>query len=328
MGLWEVLIKLPQIKSIESLVLANIDRNPPDVAILVDFPGFHFSLAKKLKLRGIKVVQYVAPKLWAWGQKRIVRLRRDFDLVMGVFPFEAEYFTKRNVNFKLVGSPHRDRVDNVVADKAYFGYKEEDILIGFLPGSRVSEVVKILPQFHNIVWELRALLTKFHIVIPVAENLELGYVEGLFRSGLEDMTSNSQIRFIHGSSLKLMKAADVCLVASGTATLECALLGTPLVVIYVMNAISYKLAKKKVQIPWISLVNILMGREVVPEHVQDLNSSKIAKELANLSQKQGAFRLEMLKNFATLTKSLRPNAAESAAETIVEQYIKIDDKKD
>ena len=121
MGFVEVLKKLPDLLALEKRILAAVDRRQPEFAILVDFPGFHFRLAEQLKLRGVKVIQYVAPKVWAWGEGRVAKLRKDFDLVLGIFPFEAGYFAEKGVNFRYIGSPHKDRMNKVIVKREDLG---------------------------------------------------------------------------------------------------------------------------------------------------------------------------------------------------------------
>ena len=171
MGLFDVLQKAAEIKIVEKRILAYLDRINPKVAILVDYPGFHFRLAEQLKMRGIKVVQYIAPKLWAWGASRVVKLRKDFDLVMGIFPFEAEFFRSRGVQFEFVGCPHLKRLEKIPYSHKELGLRADSPVVAMLPGSRESEVRRILPIMLTLKKNLANSKPNIQFCIPVAANL-------------------------------------------------------------------------------------------------------------------------------------------------------------
>ena len=296
MGLFDVLKKAAEIKLVEKRILAHLDRLQPQLAILVDYPGFHFRLAEQLKMRGIKVVQYIAPKLWAWGASRVVKLRRDFDLVMGIFPFEAEFFRSRGVNFEFVGCPHLRRLAAVPASYEELDLSEKAPIVAMLPGSRESELRRILPIMLRLKQSLASHNPNIQFCVPVAANLS-------YEKVLKSLSNEEKqgIKFVRKRSLELMKVADLALVASGTATWECALLEKTMVVLYKMDSLSYFLAKRKVKTKWVSLVNIIMNREVVPEYIQIFDVVNVLNVLIELLDKKSD-RHALMKNQFKLLK--------------------------
>jgi lipid-A-disaccharide synthase len=321
MGIVEVARKISDIREVERRVLAWIDRLEPRFAVLVDFPGFHFQLAEQLKLRGIPVFQYVAPKLWAWGRGRVEGLKRDFTKVLGVLPFEEDFFTSQGVRYEYVGSPHADRMSKIQVSARDLGLKNESPIIAFMPGSRKTEVDLIFPHMIDVRNRLKSILPEAQCVVPIADSLSWSDFSGFFGCEAKPHGDEHKMFFAHdfwwmsGGSLELMKVSTAALVASGTATLECALAETPMVVIYVMNDMSYAIAKRMVSLKWVSLVNLLMNRSVVSEHIQDINTAKIAEELVELTQESPRRRV-MKEHLRELTLSLKPQAAANAAKSI------------
>ncbi|MCX6124941.1 MAG: lipid-A-disaccharide synthase [Proteobacteria bacterium] len=321
MGVVEVARKICEIKHLELRILTWIDRVKPKFAVLVDFPGFHFRLAEQLKMRGIPVFQYVAPKVWAWGKGRIPALQRDFTKVLGILPFEAEFFKEHQVPYEYVGSPHWDRVSKIEMTPADLGFPPDRPIIAFLPGSRMSEMARILPEMVKIRAELQKKLPHAMFVIPLAASIKWAEVSGILGNPVVENEGHGSgfkaagFHWISGGSLELMKVARVAVLASGTATLECAIVGTPMVVLYVMNDFSYWLARRAVSVKWASLVNLLMNEEVVKEHLQFINPLMIAEEVFDLAQ-DSLGRRRMQVKFAELAQGLLPGAAATAARII------------
>lgn len=273
MGFVEVLKHLPRIKDLESELLARIDRLAPSFAVLIDYPGFHMRLAEQLKMRGIRVYQYVAPQLWAWGEDRVNILRQVTDGVLGIMPFEADWFKERGVNYTYVGTPQVDRVKAVERDRTRLGLPREGPVVGFFPGSRASEVKRVLPVMKAVRDAIKQLVPDVTAVVSAAPGLD----DQLFQSIAATNTIVTRTR-----SLDLMASADVALVTSGTATLECALVGTPMAVMYVLNPISYLMARRLVRLPYISLVNLVAGKRIVNEYIQNIDTEALARHLAAL----------------------------------------------
>jgi lipid-A-disaccharide synthase len=324
MGILEVARRIADIRMLEQRILAWIDRNHPSFAVLVDFPGFHFRLAEQLKLRGIPVYQYVAPKVWAWGLGRVRQLRENFSGVFGVLPFEEEFFLRHGVPYQYVGSPHYDRVSKISVTPESLGLPATSKIIAFLPGSRISEINGILPVMLRIRRELLRLDPLALCVIALAPSLNWDDVSSVLGHPTvvrldHDQWEASGFRWMHGQSLELMACSDAAVVASGTATLECALARTPMVVVYVMNGFSYQIAKRVVSLKWVSLVNLLMNREVVREFIQDIDPKSVAQKLHQLSRDSIERRM-MLMDFDTLIAALEPCAAARTAGLIAKDF--------
>lgn len=330
MGLGEILSHLPRIAAIEQEILESIEKRNPQVCILVDFPGFHFRLAKRLRLRGHKVIQYVAPKVWAWGQGRVKRLRRDFDLVLGILPFEAKFFREHGVSFQYIGSPHLDRVENVKElDGINQGSMSRELSFAILPGSRRSEVRRIAPVLGKICeWVLLNASEKIrdHIRfrLPVAEGLSGEFIEEYLLADLDLMKASvkSKVDYYRGQqSLSVMKSCSAAVVTSGTATLECGLLGTPMAVVYKMNPFSFLLAKLLVKVRWISLVNLSLSKSAVPEFIQSINVSEVGGYLLSLLDDESDAYREQRKDLQALSSMYKALSSELALEKIQGQML-------
>ena len=322
MGIVDVARRINDIRMLESRILAWVDRHKPEFAVLVDFPGFHFRLAEQLHLRDIPVYQYVAPKVWAWGRERVGLLREHFKAVFGVLPFEEEFFLQHGVPYTYVGSPHFDRVNKISLSPGDLGLPSDSAIVAFLPGSRMSELRRILPIMVDIRRELLKLDSKVTCVIPVASGLNWDEVAEIIGDGTQRKFKNSGwdyagFRWLEGASIELMKVARSAVVASGTATLECAIAGTPMVVVYAMSELNYAIAKRAISIPWISLVNLLMNTTVVQEHVQDIDPHKVAAEVLELTQESIA-RQQTLEQLHQLVLKLESGAAQKTAGLILQ----------
>lgn len=342
MGVWEVAKKLPQIAMAKRRILHAIDLQPPAFAVLVDFPGFHINLAQELKLRGIPVFQYVAPKLWAWGESRAAKLREVFECVLGILPFEEEFFKARQVPYYFVGSPHRDRMSKINVAAADLGWPVDRPIVGLLPGSRETEMRLLLPALLAIAREIRRHIPSVYFVVPVAKSLEMNLVRELL--GITQLQSESDgtvqashavggkihavdhqseddgfvfgdIQFVRGMSLEVMKVAKAVVLASGTATLECALAGTPMSVIYMVSPLSYGIIKKFAKVQYASLVNLILQRNLVHEFIQHFSPNQVATDVVELMLNPTR-RQEVLDGFAEIRTQLTEHAAYRAADII------------
>jgi len=333
MGITEVAKKIPDLKLLESRVLSWIEQTNPKFAILIDSPAFHIRFAEQLKMRGIPVIQYVAPKLWAWGENRISRVRDVFELILGILPFEEEFFKERGVNYEYVGSPQKDRIDKVIIKRLALGFQEDRPVIACLPGSRMSEIQMNLPIIDSLRKMVLAKIPNAMFVVPVALNLDLDDVFAVLTSkggaspriipagdcvAVESWDYDG-LRFVKGMSLEIMAAADAAIVASGTATLECALLGTPMTVIYRMTDFSYQIAKKVVKLQSVSLINLIAGQKLVKEFIQDFSYDDAVTEIVSLVQDKERRRF-LMQNFEEIRERLKGAAAETAAQIISKRF--------
>jgi lipid-A-disaccharide synthase len=328
MGISDVFKRLGEFRIMESNLLEQIDRRKPAFAILVDFPGLHFHLAEQLKLRGIPVIQYVAPKTWAWGEHRCKKLRDHFDLVLSIFPFEEEYFQQRSVKAQYVGTPHLDRVSRIKLQPQNLGFSSQDEIVAMLPGSRISELEHLLPILIKVHSQLKSQLPNYQGVMPLAgsitkveffdllRQLGLGQLLQTISSGSENILADVDgLKVFQGMSLELLSISRAGFIASGTASIEAALLNIPHVVGYRMSSTTYAYAKEHVKTPFISLPNILLGRAAVPEYVQQMDPSDIARQLHGLMTDTEE-RRSQLAAFHELAATLRGSAAGHAAKAI------------
>lgn len=329
MGFVEVLKHLSYIKRLEFSLLEEIELRQPDFAILVDYPGFHLRLGDELKLRGTFVFQYVAPQLWAWGEKRTKKLKASTDEVLGIMPFEADFFRQRDVNYTYVGTPQVDRAQKASGDRTRFGLQETDKIVGFFPGSRKSEIQRLLPRMLEAREDLRRRDPALKFVLSAAPNLPLTLFASILGVTLKDPVIVNEglkvfdlgdTRLVQGQSIHLMKASDAAVVTSGTATLECALVNTPMAVAYVMQSLSFQLAKRFVKLPHISLVNLVADAALVKEFIQNFSGEELGVELYRLIQ-DASYKAEKKAGLKALDSKLRGDLAQKAAETIASCYL-------
>ena len=319
MGIFDVIKNIYKIRKLESYLIQQLIRNKPRVAILVDFPGFHFRIAEQLKNLDIKVIQYVAPKVWAWGSHRIALMEKYFDLVMGIFPFEVDFFSKTKVPYKFVGCSHLERLSKIYCKQEDLGLNADLPVIACLPGSRPSEVQRILPVMMSLIEKFIEKERFVQFCIPIAEES----VKEIIMSYMPDKLKGV-VHLVSGRSLDVMKVSRLALVASGTATLECALLNTPMVVLYKLDRFSYFIAKKKVKLKWVSLVNIILDRPAVSEYIQDIPEKEALDEIWDLFSLKSHRREKMLNEFEHLTSSLSEDKHNHSIENCISKLLKHD----
>lgn len=278
MGFVEVLMNLKTILGNIKLCKEDIAKYQPDALILIDYPGFNLRIAEWAKSKGIKVFYYISPQIWAWKQSRVHKIKKVVDKMFCILPFEQEFYAKFDVEVDFVGHPLIDAIDEFEKekfDKVQF-YKENNLderpIIAILPGSRKQEISLKLPIM------LEALKSKkdfYQIVIAGAPNLNEAY----YQSFLKD----ADVKLLSGKTYGLLSVSTAALVTSGTATLETALFGTPEVVCYKGSYISYLIARQLIKVKYISLVNLIMDKEVVKECIQaECNPTTIAQELEKI----------------------------------------------
>ncbi len=328
MGFVEVIKHLPFIKQLESQLLYTLEQRGVRCAVLIDYPGFHLRLAESLRLRGIYVFQYVAPQLWAWGEKRTKTLRAVTDQVLGIMPFEEKFFRERSVRYTYVGTPQVDRAKGARADRQRYGLDTRPT-IGFFPGSRPGEISRLLPRMLAARAVLRASDPELRFVVSMAPHLPLELFARIFAEPLVpiasygdqgDIYKAGDTTLVRGESIHLMKTVDAALVTSGTATLECALVETPMAVVYVMQNLSWQIAKRFVKLSHISLVNLVAEAGLVPEFIQNFSAEEVAKTLEALA-KPGPERTAQKLALHALHARLHGDLAERAAEAVLAFFV-------
>ncbi len=315
-GLFEVLRHIPRIHRLFRRLVATAEEFRPDLAILTDAPDFHLRLATRLQEMGVPVVYYVAPQVWAWRHRRIHRLRRLADQLLVIFPFEEDYFRRHGVDALFVGHPLSDLARPRHTREEFFRQHGLDIsqkLVALLPGSRKGESARHLPALQDAAERLTATGT-MQFVLPASVTTGKAYFEALW--------SGPPVCITNGDAHDCVGHADVALVASGTATVETAILGTPMVTFYKLSWPSYLLARLLVRAPYYSMVNLLAGKAVVTECIQrECNGAKLADEAIRLLNSESD-RCTMIKDLAGVRTALRKEApaSERAARAVANRF--------
>ena len=290
MGLVEVMGRLKELFAIRDDLVARWTANPVDVFIGIDAPDFNLRLSAQLKPLGIKTVQYVSPSVWAWRQGRVHGIRAAVDLVLCLFPFEVDFYTKHNVAAVFVGHPLAQDIPlqhDVGAAKQQLGLLDTAQIIGLLPGSRSGEVSRLAPILFDTALKLLASKPQLKFLVPAINQARLAQIQAILANYPANLTQAVQVIEAQESNSKVgrdvMAASDLVLLASGTATLECLLYGRPMVVVYKLQWFTFLIVSWMIKIPYKSLPNILANREIVPELIQyDATPEKVFKAASNL----------------------------------------------
>lgn len=314
MGLIEPLKRLPELLRIRKFLREHFIANPPAVFIGIDSPDFNLSLEGSLKEKGIKTVHYVSPSVWAWRQKRVFKIARSVDLMLTLLPFEAAFYEKHNVPVEFVGHHLADEIP-VHVDKYQarreLGIPEHARVVGLLPGSRSSEVERMGSVFMRAAVFCLEQDPDLIFYIPAANSDR--YRE--LHHQLNDYVDFS-LNLVNGNSHKVMAAADVVLLASGTVTLEAMLLKKPMVVAYKMSPIGFKILSWLVKTPFISLPNLLANKMLVPELLQnDATPEHLSKAIIHYFENPDETQ-QLVHQFADMHGILKRNASERAANAI------------
>ena len=317
MGFLEVLKNLSKVTKNLKDCKDDILKYKPDVVVLIDYPGFNFRIAKFTHGLGIKTFYYIAPKVWAWKESRVKRLQKDIDKLFIIFPFEIEYFKKWGIDAIYRGNPLVDSITDKTANSPNFvEFIEKNKLpnkpiIAFLAGSRKQEVKHIVPRVKKLVAEF----PDYQFILTAAPSLDKELYD-------QYIQPQDNIAIVYNQTYDTIKVADVAIVASGTATLETALLNTPQVVCYAGGEISYQIAKLLVK-GYISLVNIIMNAPVVKELIQrDMSVDKMKAEVQALLHDK-SYRNAQLEAYRELQNSLGEyGSSERVAKAMVEELQK------
>lgn len=270
MGFIEVVRNLPQILRNFKLIKKQIQAFDPDIVLFIDYPGFNLRMAEWTHKNGIRNAYYIAPQVWAWKENRIHKMRKYIDRLYVILPFEKKYFESHKINTKYVGHP---LLEGIPEEPLHGRQKQHDgITLALLPGSRKQEIQKMLP----VMLQSLKSFPEVRAIIAGAPNIECRFYERWTQN-------NPRISLMENKTYDLLAKADYALVTSGTATLETALFKVPQIVLYKGNWLSYRIAKSFVKVKYISLVNLILDRPVLPELIQaKVTPAKIAKQLQEL----------------------------------------------
>lgn len=305
MGFTEVLLNLRTIFKNIKACKAAIMAYRPDVLILIDFPGFNLKIAEFAKANGIMVCYYISPKVWAWNQKRVLKIKRVVDKMFCILPFEVDFYREWGMEVDYVGNPLLDEIAQFRPDPEFrkkYGLEKE--LIALLPGSRRQEIERLLPDMLSVT----AQFPDHHFVVAAAPSFDEAYYRQFIKT--------ENVTLVFAQTYNLLQVAKAAIVASGTATLETALFHVPQVVVYRGGAISVAIARALVNIRFISLVNLIMDRAVVTELIQnDCNTGNITVTLKNILH--GPVREKMLDDYRELSAKMGTAGASQRTATLI-----------
>ncbi len=314
MGFAEVVAHLPVILKNFRLCEKDLLSYHPDVLILVDYPGFNLRMAKFAKTHGIRVFYYISPQLWAWRSSRVKIVKKWVDKMFVILPFEQEFYAGHNYHVDFQGHPLLDVINEEMKVPDLQEFLDSNRLpalpvIALLPGSRKMEIEKML----QIMVSVRPAFPAFQFVIAGAPSIEKEFYAGILK--------DTDIRLVTGQTYELLSHSAAALVTSGTATLEAALIGVPQAVCYRGNALSYLIARRLVHVKYISLVNLICDRVVVPELIQqELSHNHLVKTLGSLLE-PGAQRNEIMKGYQELKQRLGGGGASARVAGLMVQYL-------
>jgi len=321
MGLVEVIKHLPRLLHIRKTVVAHFLANPPDVFIGVDAPDFNLRVETTLKAAGIPTVHYVSPTVWAWREKRIHKIAKATNLVLGVFPFEQEIYDKYQLPFKFVGHTMADDVPLVVDQAATrarlhlnTGEHSQAPLLALLPGSRAREIESLLGIFLKTFEKLKEKEPTLCAVIPAVNQARMDQISQI----LETSPYKQNITVTRAPARDVMIAADAVLLASGTAALEAMFCKRPMVVAYKMSWLTYMMMKRLYKPYYFALPNILANELLVPEFLQeDVNAENLAKHLYEIWRQEDASTKVLIDKFTKIHKSLKCDADKQSAKAVL-----------
>ena len=312
MGLIEVLGRLFELIFRRRRLVRTLIAERPDVFIGIDAPDFNLGLELKLRRAGIRTVHYVSPSVWAWRQKRVFKIREACDLMLTLFPFEARFYQEHDVPVCFVGHPLANtiplQVDRPAARQA-LGLHEQAEVVALMPGSRGGEVSRLGPLFLDAAERLNSLRPGLQFVLPCASQPRREQLDAMLAG------RNLALQLLDGRSHEALAACDAVLIASGTATLEALLHKRPMVVAYRVANLTYRLVRRFMKTAFFSLPNLLAGRQLVPEYIQDAATPAVlAEAVAGLLQNGQ----EQTEGFAAIQLTLRQDASTLAAKAVLE----------
>ncbi|EPB4446392.1 lipid-A-disaccharide synthase [Pseudomonas aeruginosa] len=313
MGLVEVLGRLPELLRRRKRLIRTLIEARPDVMIGIDAPDFTLGVEYKLRQAGLRTVHYVSPSVWAWRQKRVLKIREACDLMLALFPFEARFYEEHGVPVRFVGHPLANTIPlqaDRAAARARLGLPADGQVLALMPGSRGGEVGKLGALFLDTAQRLLVERPGLRFVLPCASAARREQIEQMLQ-GREPLP----LTLLDGASHEALAACDAVLIASGTATLEALLYKRPMVVAYRVAGLTYRILKRLVKSPYISLPNLLAGRLLVPELIQDAATPQALAATLSPLLDDGSQQVEF---FDAIHRALRQDASAQAAEAVLQ----------
>lgn len=311
-GVSEVFSKLHHIRRAFKTIKEHILSIRPALIILVDFPGFNLKIARFAKKLNIPVLYFIPPQIWAWKKNRIYTIKKYVDQVISVLPFEKQLYETFGIHVTYVGHPFVQTVKPSLSREDFLkeaGIDSQGPIITIMPGSRENEIIKHMPVLLNTIDIIRKSMPQSIAILPLADNLDISVL-----APFEKKLGN--ILVIKNHAYDALSYCNAAIVASGSVTLEAAILGTPTIVIYQISSLSYLIAKMLVKVNWISLPNIIAEKEVFPEFIQDLDAAKIAEKTLYMVHNGKEEIKKDIDNIITKLGSY--NSYESARDTIID----------
>ncbi len=313
-GMTEIIPRIGYIFRALRELKTSLRSSPPDLLILIDYPGFNLNLAKKARVLGIPVFYYIPPQVWAWWRGRVGKIARRVDRVAVILPFEEEFYHGFGLPVEYVGHPLMDvplprRAMSKIREDLGISHEKGPIL-GLLPGSRAEEVVRMMPAMIGAAEIISHYYPRLHCILPLASTVKEDVVKPYVENAAIDVTIG------RSDTRELLKIADVALVASGTATLEAAIMETPMIIAYKVSPLSYILGRFLARVSHIGLVNLIAGRTIVPELIQgEATAFRLAEEALAILKNNG-LRAEMKGQLRSIRKQLGQGGASRKAASI------------
>lgn len=315
-GVTEALVRLRTIALARRKLKSILKNRAPDLLILIDYPEFNLNLAKAARRFRVPVLYYISPQVWAWRRGRVRKIARRVDRMAVILPFEEAFYRDRGMEVDYVGHPLMDVVEcgmrNAEYEIKYVASGATEIgrpVIGLLPGSRKEEIQNLLPVMVKSVEILGRRYRDIKCLLPLAETIDPEFVQSFLHNSVVE------IKVIQGNIYEVLRRCHAALVASGTATLETAIIGVPMVIVYKVSPISYWVGRRVAKVPYIGLVNLVAGEKVVPELIQDeVSPERLAAEALNILE-DDEVRKNMIKKLMGVKKTLgKGGASEKTAE--------------
>lgn len=317
LGFAEVVKHIPFIKKVQAGLIEQVKNKNIDTVVLIDYPGFNLSIAKKFKSLGLRVIYYISPQVWAWGKGRLRKIKKVVDKMIVILPFEEKFFKDAGIEVEYVGHPLLEQIEryNYLTKEELFRLfdfdRNKDLLL-VLPGSRIQEIGRIFPETIKGAAEV-AKRFNLQTVVACSSNID----EGIFRQ----LAPEASFKVVKDHTYDLFRHAKFGIIKSGTSTLEAALFHLPMVVVYATSYLTYLIGKKLIEIDKISLVNIIAGEKIVEELIQnDVNSSKIYSACETVLSDEKGYSL-MKDRLKALEEKLGTTGVSKRSAGIVLEYL-------